>query len=252
MTFSISISPLVLFSVLDRHSRREENQDYVIGVLLGARGESPKINIVDSFALKFSFQDEQMVLDTDSLNQMYNLHQRVQQNETIVGWYSTCPGLQAWCAWVNDFFKSETDPEEPVYLNIKPQELDKAEEFPMSVYQSVPFSTDIGTLFTPVQAQIEKDGLDYDVTVLRVQLQRCLDLISKLKGYVESVVKDATKGNGAFGQLIMDSLALIPRIDANEFKSIFSKHHMDLQLVSELASLTKNQLEVVDRLQKML
>jgi len=39
-SFTVSVNPVVLFSILDHYLRRQENQDRVIGTLLGVRSEN--------------------------------------------------------------------------------------------------------------------------------------------------------------------------------------------------------------------
>ena len=161
------VSPLVLFSVLDHHNRRLQDQEYVIGVLLGTRTDSQG-TFTNAFPLHYTFQDDQLVIDTESMNSMYTLYQQVQPNEVIVGWYSTCPLLEPWAVWVHGLFKNETEPFEPFYMVVNPSGLIDALDFPIQLYTSVLAGVpggDEGSIFTPAKL---------DISVLESEQSGCI------------------------------------------------------------------------------
>ena len=82
---SVTIHPVSLFSILDHYLRRTDAQDRVIGTLLGIHNDN-EVEVRSSFAVLHSETDEQVAVDTDYHQTMYDLHHRVNPKEVIVGW----------------------------------------------------------------------------------------------------------------------------------------------------------------------
>ena len=82
---SITIHPVSLFSILDHYLRRTDAQDRVIGTLLGIHNDN-EVEVRSSFAVLHSETDEQVAVDTDYHQTMYDLHHKVNPKEVIVGW----------------------------------------------------------------------------------------------------------------------------------------------------------------------
>lgn len=84
----VKVHPVVIFQILDRALRRSEEQDRVIGTLLG-RVENGVAEITNSFAVPHLENGDEVAVGKDFHTQMYELHQRVNENEVVVGWYAT-------------------------------------------------------------------------------------------------------------------------------------------------------------------
>jgi 26S proteasome regulatory subunit N8 len=92
---SAAVHPIVLLSIADHHNRVVQSvpNKRVIGVLLGDvfRGQ---VNVVRCFAIPFeeaSNNPTVFFVDTNFIDDMYELHRRVTLKERIVGWYSSKP-----------------------------------------------------------------------------------------------------------------------------------------------------------------
>jgi translation initiation factor 3 subunit F len=84
----VEVHPVVLFSIADHYSRREEGQGRVIGTLLGTvRGK--KVEVCSCFPVPHTHTEEQVAVSTDFHATMLALHQRVEPDQQVVGWYST-------------------------------------------------------------------------------------------------------------------------------------------------------------------
>jgi translation initiation factor 3 subunit F len=87
----VTIHPVALFSILDHYLRRKDDQDRVIGTLLGVRsggsvGEPETVEVRSSFAVLHSETSEQVAVDMEYHRTMYELHHKVNPKEVIVGW----------------------------------------------------------------------------------------------------------------------------------------------------------------------
>ena len=85
---SVHLHPAALFSILDHYLRRPDGQERVIGTLLGTRVEgSDAVDVRAAFAVLHSESDEQVAVDMEYHQAMFELSQRVSPKESIVGWY---------------------------------------------------------------------------------------------------------------------------------------------------------------------
>ncbi|KAI9003699.1 maintenance of mitochondrial structure and function-domain-containing protein [Gaertneriomyces semiglobifer] len=276
-SFSVSVGPVVLFSVLDHFLRRPEQQTRVIGALLGVRSEDgSEVEIRNCFPLNHSeTSDQQVVVDTDYLNQMYSLHQRVNSKETIVGWYATGTEINPNSVWIHEFFANETTPFQPVHLLVDTTlSNDKmaCRSF-VSSQVGVPGTEHPGSMFVQIPCEVkyfdaERSGLDLismakgtpdktatilsDMDSLERSILHVQNMVETVTDYVDRVLSKKEKANNAIGRFLMDIVSLVPRIDAPEFEKMFNKHLNDLLMVVYLANLTRTQLAIAERLHKMM
>jgi translation initiation factor 3 subunit F len=83
---TVTIHPVALFSILDHYLRRKDDQERVIGTLLGVRNET-EVEVRSSFAVLHSETSEQVAVDMEYHQTMYELHHKVNPKEVIVGWW---------------------------------------------------------------------------------------------------------------------------------------------------------------------
>ena len=84
----VEVHPVVLFSIADHYGRREEGQGRVIGTLMGTVNGN-KVEVCSCFPVPHTHTEEQVAVSTDFHATMLALHQRVEPNQQVVGWYST-------------------------------------------------------------------------------------------------------------------------------------------------------------------
>lgn len=85
---SVVVHPLVLLSVLDHHTRRQEGAGRVIGTLLGRR-DGDRVEVTNCFAVPHAERGDEVAIGKDFNRQMLALHLRANRKETVVGWYAT-------------------------------------------------------------------------------------------------------------------------------------------------------------------
>jgi translation initiation factor 3 subunit F len=85
----VQLHPVVLFSILDHYLRREESGEKVIGALLGNIGPGGIVNVTNSFGIFHKATQEEILVKSQTLRDMLELHRRADPNEILVGWYST-------------------------------------------------------------------------------------------------------------------------------------------------------------------
>jgi len=102
---SCKLHPLVIWSILDHWTRRDENKDRVIGVLLGLNLDG-LIDIRNCYPVPHSSgsEEEGVMIDLEFYKNMLELHQKVNPKEIVVGWYATCPFVDEDSVLIHDFF----------------------------------------------------------------------------------------------------------------------------------------------------
>jgi translation initiation factor 3 subunit F len=134
--FTTTTSPVVLFSVLDHYLRRDDPQTKVIGALLGVRSQDgTEVEIRNAFPLIYTAEKEnEIVLDREHYRSMYELHQRVNPEEVILGWYTAGAELSAACTPVHSFFADDVAPFQPIHVTIDTEALFKTSDMGLRAY----------------------------------------------------------------------------------------------------------------------
>lgn len=105
---SCRVNPLVILSILDSHLRRQSGHQYVIGTLLGYINEGGNVIVTDSFVDRHSFTEDGMLsIMIDTHETMFELKQKINSRLQVIGWYSTCSGINSVSCAVNNWFKSD-------------------------------------------------------------------------------------------------------------------------------------------------
>jgi 26S proteasome regulatory subunit N8 len=102
------VHPLVLLSIVDHYNRvAKDTNKRVLGVLLGEVSRA-NIEITNSFAVPFEEEPRDAAvwfLDHNYLESMFLMFKKINSKETILGWYSTGPGIRAPDIDINEYFK---------------------------------------------------------------------------------------------------------------------------------------------------
>ncbi|KAF7457146.1 putative eukaryotic translation initiation factor 3 subunit 5 [Cryptosporidium felis] len=105
---SCRVNPLVILSILDSHLRRQSGHQYVIGTLLGYINEGGNVIVTDSFVDRHSFTEDGMLsIMIDTHETMFELKQKTNSRLQVIGWYSTCSGINSVSCAVNNWFKTD-------------------------------------------------------------------------------------------------------------------------------------------------
>ncbi|KAJ1983567.1 hypothetical protein H4R33_004705 [Dimargaris cristalligena] len=272
---AIVARPLVFFAILDHFLRRNENQDRVIGTLLGAPSDDNKsIEITNCFPVPHYETEDQVEVDMEHHHTMLELHQRVNPKEVIVGWYATGSGLNSYSALIQDYYNREVGVGNAVHLvldtNLTGDTLG-VRTFVSSpvgtlmkpencMFVPVPFTvkcneTDANGLAVVNAAKSQPDhtvSLLSDMDNLEQALLQLKAMLQRVTEYVDQVLANDVSPNNLVGRYLMDLLAATPKIEATSFEKMFNSHLQDLLMVVYLSDLTRTQLSISDRLQKLI
>ncbi|KAF8580610.1 Mov34-domain-containing protein [Ramaria rubella] len=267
---SVTVHPVALFSILDHFLRRKDSQERVIGTLLGTRTEN-EIEVRNCFAVLHSETTEQVAVDMDYHRTMFELHQKVNPKEVIVGWYSTGSNLNTYSALIHNFYSQETTPHQAVHIAMDTG-VQEGEQVGVKAYMSSPvgvFPKPENCVFIPIPCELrfheaERSGIDIltqasnlsspvslgnDLAALEASLQQVADMVDRVLSYVRSVLTGEVEGDVAVGRYLMDTLSVTTAgIEKGKLEGLFNAHLQDTLMISYLANLVRSQVEVSSRL----
>uniref|UniRef100_A0A6U4GIS3 MPN domain-containing protein n=1 Tax=Phaeomonas parva TaxID=124430 RepID=A0A6U4GIS3_9STRA len=279
-SLEVKVHPLVPLSILDHYQRRESTQGRVIGTLLGKISDNC-VEITNCYAVRHAEPEDfsKMALGRELNAQMCELTTRVAKREVIVGWYSTTiPGVNfpSNNVVVHAFYCEQAD--NPVILTVDTRlETDEIVVNAFTVAPIVLEGEGVGnilkehTVITEMGPQericVDKmitggivpsvrsnnalsPEMPVDGSLSRTEdvLEKLLGMLTAVSGYVDDVVAGRREPDNEVGALIAASMASVPRLRPELFQRSFADSVQDMLMVDFLASLTKTQLEIAERI----
>ena len=246
----VSIAPLVLLSVVDHYKRLSTPR--VVGVLLGTVG-TKGITVTNSFAVPFEESEEGFFLDTSYLQNMFDLHYKVNCKEKIVGWYHSGPKL---CKIDLDITKAITNYVSAPILVVVNVHLKANNNIPCQAFK---LSRDGDLVHMKVQIgadEVEEIGVEHLLRDIKEGTgcsikDKVSDIIDSLKMYEDSLneiiqyldeVEKGKQPNKKILSLFQDILNSIPRCRKEvELNNIYVAEMVSTFIASN--DLERNKLE---------
>jgi len=263
---SCTVHPVVIVSILDHFLRRNEGHR-VIGTLLGVNNEGI-IEIRSCFPVIHT-EGEDLAVDVDFHANMLNLHQKVSPKEVIVGWYSTGSEIDESTVMIHDFYARKMN-NPPIHMTVDTNLKNYTLAVKAFTSISVTFNEKtLGSQFLPVPLEInafdaEKIGVDVlmktkggdrvllsDLENLEHSILKLDSIIDSVSEYVNKVLEEKIEGDSSVGRFLSASISSLPKLDPVELERIFNNNIQDLLLVVYLANLTRTQLQLSEKVQKI-
>lgn len=204
-----------------------------------------------------------VAVDIDYNRTMYELHQRVNPKEVVVGWYSTGSSLSPSDTLIHDFYGREVA--NPVLLIVDTAFAE--EKVNIKVFVSTLLTLgerQLAAQFHEVQLDLrlveaERIGFDVlkktmveklpnDLEGLEATIERLQEMIDRVFRYVDDVLEGQIEPDNSIGRFLADTMSAVPRISSDAFDKLFNDSVQDLLLVLYLANLTKTQLTLAEKL----
>jgi translation initiation factor 3 subunit F len=273
---TVNVHPVVVFSILDHFMRRDEEQERVIGTLLGSIHEGV-VNITSCFPVPHAEKSGgEIAIGKDFNKTMLALHQSVNPRQKVVGWYSSSPcdgdDITDSSILIHDFYGHEC--RSPVHLTIDTSL--QSNKLSIKAFSSAPVimrESAVAAHFTQMSVKMIKDEAstvsidamikgsslnndnDQEVKELTGDLDNLLSSMLKLHEYlnmsceyVDNVIAGKVEPDHAVGRLLSDAVSSIPKLDKEVFKKMLGSSVADLNMVIYLSSLGKTQLEIAEKL----
>jgi len=282
---SVVVHPLVLLSILDHHTRRQNETGRVIGTLLGRR-DGDKVEVTNCFAVPHAERDEEVAIGKDFNRQMLALHLRANRNETVVGWYATAfPNdennrcLANTSSLIHEFYTGECEDavmDSPVHLVVDTSLVNDTIGLKGYISSAVTLNGEplanmfheVGLLMKSSESEriaidemvrslgsdtgSEEKSEEKETNSLQVSMEKLLEMLETASEYVGKVVDGKLDADDVVGNQIADTLSSVPRIRPEVFDKMFNDSMQDLLMVSYLSNITRTQLTIAEKLNKAL
>ncbi|KAL7525809.1 hypothetical protein ACHAXR_003167 [Thalassiosira sp. AJA248-18] len=283
---NVTVHPLVLLSVLDHHTRRQEGAGRVIGTLLGKRDGS-RVEITNAFAVPHAERGDEVAIGKDFNRQMLALHLRANPRETVVGWYATalpdendptnngeCKCIADTSSLIHEFYAGECE-DDPIHLVVDTSL--KTDDVAIRAYKSIPVSVKgepLANMFHEIRLAVKSsesericidrmigssstsEGASPDTKdeslALQISMEKLLAMLETCSEYVDKVVDGTIVPDDEVGRDISETLNSVPRIRPEVFDKMFNDSLQDLLMVTYLSNITKTQLTIAEKLNETL
>jgi len=261
---NVAVHPIVLLSVVDHYYRlAKETNRRVVGALLGEYIEG-KVDITNCYALPFEEdpKDKKVwYVDHVFSEQMFEMFQKINSKEKIVGWYSSGPKIRPHDIEINEVFRKYCD--KPIFVIIDVQEKKETLGIPAESYimkeevdQDGQLIKTFFKLNTTIEASLpEQIGVEFmlkDINdpnrvgsvskIIKDKEQSLLALIKKLteiKKYLVNVISGKIPVNAQIIYNIQEIFNLLPNFDTDSLIKAMSIQTNNNYLVLYLSWLTK-------------
>ncbi|EKX31660.1 translation initiation factor 3, subunit F [Guillardia theta CCMP2712] len=280
------LHPLVMFQVLDHHTRRNDETGRVVGALLGSANADGSVAIRNSFPMNHddvTHQDFGLFFNT-----MEALHQKVNAREHVVGWYTTTKSTDDDKDEVGEedvalhsFFEEKVGEKHACVLVRVDCNIQRASKLGVSAFTSSNMSLRsdktapelvLGKCFSRVTCHIrayeaERIGVDFithntigqgggevlgtDLEKLESSMHKLMMMIDQSIQHVDDVLDGNVEADTKVGRALAETIAMVPEMSAAEFDTSFSKGLQDILMVQYLAAVTQAQISFWQKLQSM-
>jgi len=268
----VRVEPVVLFSIIDHYSRRDEGQDFVIGSLLGTE-EGGVVTVCSSFAVPHHEVDGSLMLATERHATMLSLQQRVLPKQVVVGWYSTGETVNENTMLFHEFYGQ--DVERPVHLLLDLGLGERRMSTKAYVASGLTLgSSRLGTAFREVRLSIvngesDRVGIDNllkmtgssagavavagggsaELDLVESTVKKLLRALEGVVDYVDKVKSGTQTAEPEVVRLLQALVAAAPRLPTESFEKMFNVQVQDMLTIVYLANLTRTQLALAEKLQ---
>jgi 26S proteasome regulatory subunit N8 len=260
----VIVHPVILLSVVDHYHRlAKETSRRVVGVLLG-EFVGDKIEVTNCYAIPFEEdpKDKKVWFVDHIYNEtMFEMHQKINYKEVIVGWYSSGPKIRPHDIEINDVFRKYTN--NPVFCIIDVQEkteklglpaeayimkeevdndgqlIKTFEKLPTSIKASLPEQIGVEFLLRDINehsnTQMVKQTKD-KITSIKALIQR----LSEVKKYLLNVINKKLIPNPVIISNIQELFNYIPNYETEDIIKALSNQTNNNYLILYLGWMTKS------------
>jgi len=273
-SITVRIHPVVLFNIVDIYQRRNSDANRVIGTLLGSQDKSGNVEISNSFVVQHREANNEVAIDIEVAKELFELHRKVNPNESIVGWFATGGGeVNEYSVVIHDYYSRETS--NPIHLTVDPSD----SGLNIKAYVSTPFGVPAkttGTMFSLLTDVCLAAGYEPEMIGLRACMlasglanfgkvqtmeseldmiiqtsQKAQELIANILQFIDDTILSGNKAipsnSNDIGRQLMAAIeSIIPF--GGEDDDALNANLKDLLMVVYLTNLSKTQLMLNEKL----
>ena len=261
---NVVVHPIVLLSVVDHYYRiAKETNRRVVGALLGEYVDE-KLDITNCYALPFEEdpKDKKVwYVDHVFSEQMYEMFQKINSKEKIVGWYSSGPKIRPHDIEINEVFRKYCD--KPVFVIIDVQEKKESIGIPAESYimkeevdqdgqliktffklnttieASLPEQIGVEFMLKDINDQTRVGSVSKIITDKEQSLRALIKKLTEIKNYLVNVNSGKIPLNSQIIYNIQEIFNLLPNFDTESLIKAMSIQTNNNYLVLYLSWLYK-------------
>ena len=261
---NVVVHPIVLLSVVDHYNRiAKETNRRVVGALLGEYIDE-KIDITNCYALPFEEdpKDKKVwYVDHTYSEQMFEMFQKINSKEKIVGWYSSGPKIRPHDIEINEVFRKYCD--KPVFVIIDVQEKKESIGIPAESYimkeevdqdgqliktffklnttieASLPEQIGVEFMLKDINDQTKVGSVSKIITDKEQSLQALIKKLTDIKNYLAYVISGKIPLNTQIIFNVQEIFNLLPNFDTESLIKAMSIQTNNNYLVLYLSWLYK-------------
>lgn len=262
-SLSAKVHPLVVFNICDCYVRRPDQAERVIGTLLGSVLPDGTVDIRNSYAVPHNESVDQVALDIEYHHNMLLSHQKVNQKEIIVGWYSTGLGVTGGSALIHEFYSREVP--NPIHLTVDTgfttgggtikayvsNNLSLGDRQIAAQFQEIPLDlrmVEAERIGFDILKATTVDKIPSDLEGMEASMEHLLALINDIYKYVDDVVEGRVAPDNKIGKFISDAVGSLPKLPPSDFDKLVNDSLQDHLLMVYLSSITRTQLSLAEKL----
>jgi len=275
----VKVHPLVLFAIVDHFAHRNEGQTRVIGTLLGSRTGSTVV-VKNCFPVPHVEKgEEEVAVGKDFLKHMLALHERVNPNEEVLGWYATVADsavlINQQSVLIQDFYSNEcVDPLHMIVdatlsnsvLGVKAFLSDTVQlgdntlaasfmQLKVEIQCSEPERIGLDMMIKSTKSNFDRSkqlqdskSINSEIENLEQSITRLLSMLENVSAYVDDVIGKRREPDVKIGTKIASVVSMVPRIEPAVFEKSFRSNLQDLLMVIYLSNMTRTQLSVAEKI----
>jgi len=270
----VRVHPLVLASIIDAHMRRNSGTVRVIGAITGVVSEDGAVvDITDCFPVPFDVSSENggtVQLDLEMLQTMKKLRKRTAPHESFVGWFSSMMEIPETSSVIHSFFKETT---QTMCMMLCVDVTSSEFKAYVSNYATKPMQMPVSEFFHEVPSRLgasEMERLTMSVlckadakaqaeNTMEVPLNKLYnreEMLQSLRKMID-IARDCAKNpedpkyekvDPKVREELKNVMARIDAAKPEEVEKVFTENVTDVLMISYVASLTRNQLHMDQRL----
>jgi len=219
--------------------------------------------------------DTTVAVDGEFYKNMYELHHKAHPKETLVGWYSTGSELNDHTVLIHHEFFAKEVPQPFVHMTVDTDLRKGSMGLRAYVSSSIEIEANkpLAVQFLPVTIdyttfEAERVGVETllrarnpttesvsplvgDLANLEVSVSKLIEMLDDVSKYVEKVVAGQELSNIKLGRFLADTVANLPKVDTATFDKMFNNSLQDLLMTVYLANLTRTQLALSEKLDRV-
>lgn len=241
----------------------------MVGVLLGEYGDKDTLQVTNCYGIPFEEEKnepEVWFLDHIYLENMFEMQNRINSREKIIGWYSSGPKIKQADIKINEIFRNYNT--EPVLLvcNVQDEQLIGLPTEAYFTKEEVDENGNMGRAFTHVRSTI--GATDAEAVAVEHLLRDVKDAsqgqfsktmtdkllgikvlaikLKEMRNYLEQVIAGTIRYNQSIIDNFQDIFNLLPNLKIQEMVQSFSVKSNDYMYVVYVSNLIKSVLSLHD------